>query len=259
VARPLQMLMEQDRFIDALRHASDDEVLRLAYADWLEERSDLRSEYLRLHVALPKMTKRREYPALKARRDYLRSQIDTRWLVEIGDLAPGKPISGRVKRATEDAAYVDLGLFTGVIHAHDFSGGRRPNLTDFYTVGEEVEAVILAVSRRRRRIALTPRHRQVPSWQYIADAYWVGTVVAAEVINVYPEEWLIQLEPGVCGRLPRAGLPDEDDFAVERCMTSRERLPVRVTEIDFERGLISVAATGQTHGSSQVGLPSRPA
>jgi uncharacterized protein (TIGR02996 family) len=37
-------------FLKAIQEAPDDDTTRLVYADWLEERDDLRGEYLRLHV-----------------------------------------------------------------------------------------------------------------------------------------------------------------------------------------------------------------
>jgi small subunit ribosomal protein S1 len=233
------MLMEKDQFIRAIRNAPGDGSLRLVYADWLEERSDIRAEYLRLQAALPKLAKRREYPALKARRDYLRSQVDLRWLDAIGDLAPGHGISGGVKRVTADAVYLDLAPFTGVLHVQDMSWTRRPVLTELYSIGEEVEAVILKVHRRRRRIMLGVLYRQDPSWQYIADTYWVGTVIAAEVGHGDARSWFLRMEPGVSGRLPRQGLSPAAEAAAEQCMRSGARLQVRVAEIDFERGIIT--------------------
>jgi uncharacterized protein (TIGR02996 family) len=44
-------LSEEDRFIEALGTAPADEALRLVYADWLEERGDIRAEDVRSEVA----------------------------------------------------------------------------------------------------------------------------------------------------------------------------------------------------------------
>jgi uncharacterized protein (TIGR02996 family) len=45
-------MTEEDVFLDALRAAPEDETTRPVYADWLEERGDPRSEYVRLLSAL---------------------------------------------------------------------------------------------------------------------------------------------------------------------------------------------------------------
>ena len=45
------MKTEEDAFIRALRERPDDETTRLVYADWLDDRSDPRAEYLRAEAA----------------------------------------------------------------------------------------------------------------------------------------------------------------------------------------------------------------
>ena len=44
--------MTDDDFIRAVLAEPDDDLLRLAYADWLEEQDDPRSEFLRIEIAL---------------------------------------------------------------------------------------------------------------------------------------------------------------------------------------------------------------
>src|SRR5207237_249874 len=63
------------KFIEALRANLDDEASRLVYADWLEERNDLRGEYLRLEAELFRLT-----PRLTE----LVQQIDPAWLSRVG-------------------------------------------------------------------------------------------------------------------------------------------------------------------------------
>ena len=41
-----------DAFLHAILAAPDDDTPRLIYADWLEERGDLRGEFIRLQVEL---------------------------------------------------------------------------------------------------------------------------------------------------------------------------------------------------------------
>jgi uncharacterized protein (TIGR02996 family) len=43
---------DEHAFLNAIRASPGDEALRLVYADWLEERSDPRADFLRLHLAL---------------------------------------------------------------------------------------------------------------------------------------------------------------------------------------------------------------
>jgi uncharacterized protein (TIGR02996 family) len=65
---------DDDGFLRALQENPNDEGTRLVYADWLEERGDLRSEYLRLDHQLSQVL---------TRLDELRRQIDPTWLTAV--------------------------------------------------------------------------------------------------------------------------------------------------------------------------------
>jgi uncharacterized protein (TIGR02996 family) len=65
----------------ALQAESDNDGLRLAYADWLEERGDPRGEYLRLECLLAnRLEDSTRRPALEARLDELRRGINRIWM-----------------------------------------------------------------------------------------------------------------------------------------------------------------------------------
>jgi uncharacterized protein (TIGR02996 family) len=71
----------EDAFLaDICAHPNDD-TPRLIYADWLEERGDPRSEFLRAQARLAALKhKAREYRRLRARLRQLRSEMDRTWL-----------------------------------------------------------------------------------------------------------------------------------------------------------------------------------
>jgi uncharacterized protein (TIGR02996 family) len=74
--------MEEDQpFLAAISAARDDDTVRLIYAGWLEERGDVRSEYLRLLCALAALPQRqaRKRKPLQARLQQLRASIDPDW------------------------------------------------------------------------------------------------------------------------------------------------------------------------------------
>jgi uncharacterized protein (TIGR02996 family) len=61
-------------FLRAIQDNPDDDDARLVYADWLEERGDVRGEYLRLEHQLAQ---------IPARLAQLRGQIDPAWLAVV--------------------------------------------------------------------------------------------------------------------------------------------------------------------------------
>jgi uncharacterized protein (TIGR02996 family) len=89
-------MTEESDFIAAILSAPRDDALRLVFADWLEERSDLRGEFLRVVVRLEalseqyepedrraKLRRVREIAGLKRRLRELREVIPPDWAMRI--------------------------------------------------------------------------------------------------------------------------------------------------------------------------------
>ncbi len=212
-------MRNESGFIAATLAQPEDETARLVYANWLEERSDPRGEFLRLELVLPRLTRTAEYPALEARRDELQDQIDTRWLYLIGVLVPGRRIRGRVAHVTEVEVRVDLGVFVGVLHVTDMPWSRFPILRKVFPVGSSLEGVILEVDCTQGRIQLGHQGQRNPPWDDIWKRFPVGTAVRGHVTGRVPAEedtpdllW-VDIQPGVWGflRLPETRQPAVGD------------------------------------------------
>jgi uncharacterized protein (TIGR02996 family) len=71
---------QERAFLEALQAESEDDGLRLVYADWLEERGDPRSEYLRVEVQLAnRIEDPRRRLALEARLSELQKHLNMLW------------------------------------------------------------------------------------------------------------------------------------------------------------------------------------
>jgi len=93
-------MTEEAAFLDAIAAAPEDTALRLCYADWLEERGDGRSEYLRLLAAFEGLE--RDAPTAaevldSLHRLQLREGINRRWVVLMC-----RGLIARVLRAFQD-------------------------------------------------------------------------------------------------------------------------------------------------------------
>jgi uncharacterized protein (TIGR02996 family) len=89
-------MSEEQGFLHAIQARPHDDVPRLIYADWLDERDDPRGEYLRLQCELVRTwTYLNPQTKLRDRAAKLRSEIDPAWLV-------------RVRRCTTPAPPLDV-------------------------------------------------------------------------------------------------------------------------------------------------------
>ncbi|VTT96402.1 Uncharacterized protein OS=Cystobacter violaceus Cb vi76 GN=Q664_31220 PE=4 SV=1 [Gemmataceae bacterium] len=74
-------MSDEAAFLKAIRENPRDDTVRLAYADWLDERDDPRAEYIRL---------RHQLAQLHSRFDALADQAESEWLTAVGGVPPGQ-------------------------------------------------------------------------------------------------------------------------------------------------------------------------
>jgi small subunit ribosomal protein S1 len=73
------------------------------------------------------------------------------------------------------------------------------NPSEMYTLGDEVEAVVLAIDSEDRKISLGAKQLQDDPWDQIEEKYMMGTVVKGSVINLTQFGAFIELEEGIDG------------------------------------------------------------
>jgi uncharacterized protein (TIGR02996 family) len=194
---------EEIAFLRALLANPDDDPTRLVYADWLEEHdAPDRAEFIRLRYALEDPIRLNEHRALFERRQALRSGIDIRWQVLIGEPLVGQAVPAVVTRLTDRLVYADLGGLEGTIDCLEcFWHGRSfTSPAELYTVGQRIEVWVRAMNFREGRIMLSPVHR-APVWLDAHTKYPVGSRHTGEVVNVMSYGVFVVLEPGIEGLL----------------------------------------------------------
>jgi small subunit ribosomal protein S1 len=110
-------------------------------------------------------------------------------------------ISGRIVSLTDYGAFVELepGV-EGLIHVSEMSWSKRvKHPSKILTVGDTVEALVLAVDPNARRISLGLKQIEVNPWLQIADRYPLGTKITGIVRNVTEFGAFVEVEEGVDG------------------------------------------------------------
>jgi uncharacterized protein (TIGR02996 family) len=95
---------EETAFLRGIEGAPDDAALRLAYADWLDERGEAqRAECIRVEAAmaaLPAYSDR--YQELKPRRTELRAALEPEWLRQMGYVPRHRPMFTKLPKKRAD-------------------------------------------------------------------------------------------------------------------------------------------------------------
>jgi len=113
----------------------------------------------------------------------------------------GKRVSGRVVSLAEYGAFLELepGI-EGLIHVSEMSWTKRiKHPSKVVSVGDTVEAVVLDVDERDRKISLGMKQIEPNPWSVIEQKYPVGTRVSGAVRNVTNFGVFVGLEEGIDG------------------------------------------------------------
>lgn len=125
-------MADEDAFLRAIQDEPDDSLVRLIYADWLEERGDDRHRLIRVEEAIrPHKTWSDEFQRLKPERNHLRKQFAGEWLDVMGYAPIHRPMFGEMP-PTAEGRWRLAEEFIDIWH-----GGLRPG--DGYT-DEELNA-----------------------------------------------------------------------------------------------------------------------
>src|SRR5215831_10409581 len=110
-------------------------------------------------------------------------------------------VIGRVVNVTDYGAFVELEAgVEGLIHISEMTWSRRmKHPSKVVKPGDQVEAVILEVHPKERRISLGLKQLEPNPWTTIDQRYSVGSVVEGRVRNMTDFGAFIEIEEGIDG------------------------------------------------------------
>jgi small subunit ribosomal protein S1 len=131
----------------------------------------------------------------------LRQMIPDPWESLAERLPAGSRIVGRVMSITDYGAFVEIepGV-EGLIHVSEMTWSRRmKHPSKVVKVGDQVEAVVLEVKPRERRVSLGIKQLEPDPWTTVADRYSIGSVVEGRVRKLTDFGAFLEIEEGIDG------------------------------------------------------------
>jgi small subunit ribosomal protein S1 len=113
----------------------------------------------------------------------------------------GSRVIGRVVSVTDYGAFVELepGV-EGLIHISEMTWSRRmKHPSKVVKAGDQVEAVVLDVKPRDRRVSLGIKQLEPDPWTTVAERYSIGSVVEGRVRKLTDFGAFIEIEDGIDG------------------------------------------------------------
>jgi len=113
----------------------------------------------------------------------------------------GARMSGKVVSLTDYGAFVELEAgVEGLVHISEMTWSRRmKHPTKVVKAGDQVEAVVLEVKSKDRRVSLGIKQLEADPWTTVAERYSIGSVVEGRVRKLADFGAFIEIEEGVDG------------------------------------------------------------
>jgi small subunit ribosomal protein S1 len=131
----------------------------------------------------------------------LKQLIPDPWESVIERYPMGAKVIGRVVSVTDYGAFVELEAgVEGLIHISEMTWSRRmKHPSKVVHVGDQVEAIVLEVKPKDRRVSLGIKQLEADPWTTVADRYAIGSVVEGRVRKLTDFGAFIEIEEGIDG------------------------------------------------------------
>jgi small subunit ribosomal protein S1 len=115
------------------------------------------------------------------------------------EIKEGETVHGTVRTLMDYGAFVDIGGVEGLLHVAEISWMRVNKPSDFLSVGQEIDAVVLKIDPDKHRISLGMKQLQPHPWDAVPGKYNVGERVRGTVSRLTDFGAFVEIEPGVEG------------------------------------------------------------
>ena len=115
----------------------------------------------------------------------------------------GSKVHGKVVNVMPYGAFVELeeGI-EGLIHVTEMSWTKKINrVNEVLNIGDEVDAIVLAVHRDERKISLSLRQAQPNPWDILKEKYPRGTRIKGKVRNMTGYGAFVQIQDDIDGMI----------------------------------------------------------
>ncbi len=156
-------------------------------------------------------------------------------------LVVGSKIQGVVRRITDFGAFVDIGGIDGLVHVTDAAWGRVKHPSDVFTIGQEIEVLVLNVDVEKERVSLGYKQLQPKPWTLADTKYPVGSIVEGKVVRIVPFGAFVALESTIDGLIHISQVAIHRIAKVEDELKVGDIVRCKVLEVNPEAKRISLS------------------
>lgn len=174
---------------------------------------------------------------------------DDPWLHLSRRFPPGSRLFGQVSNIADYGVFVEMepGV-EGLAHTSELDWtSKNPLPTKLFTIGQEIEVMVLSIDEEKRRASLGIKQCQANPWVNFAETHDIGEKLTGTVKTVTDFGAFITLESGVEG-LARFGQDGKGSSGFDPASLSKgQELEVYVWEVDPERERVTLGASAPSY------------
>ncbi len=159
------------------------------------------------------------------------------------DIEEGTKVSGKVVSVADYGAFIEIkpGV-EGLVHVSEMSwSSHLRNPSEYLKVGDDVEAVVLALDRTEHKMSLGIKQLTADPWVDIEAKYPIGSKHSGVVKNLTSYGLFLELEEGIDGLVHVSDLSWNKKIKHPSEFTKKgEKLDVIVLEVDKENRRLSL-------------------
>ncbi|PTY02933.1 30S ribosomal protein S1 [Verrucomicrobia bacterium LW23] len=133
----------------------------------------------------------------------LKQKSENPWDKIIEKYPVGMKVKGKVTNLVPYGAFIELepGI-EGLVHVSELSWTKRiARPADVLTLGQEIDAQVIGVSKDDQKVSLSVRQVDTNPWEEVSAKYPVGTTVKGKVRNLTAYGAFIEIEEGIDGMI----------------------------------------------------------
>ncbi|HYG65794.1 MAG TPA: 30S ribosomal protein S1 [Thermoanaerobaculia bacterium] len=142
---------------------------------------------------------RRRNNIVLSRKAVLETELQRRKADTLTRLEEGAMLRGVVKNITDYGVFIDLGGIDGLLHITDISWGRVSHPSEHFSVGDEVDVIVLKFDPDTERVSLGYKQRSDDPWTLVDKKYPIGSRVHGRVVSLVDYGAFVEIEEGVEG------------------------------------------------------------
>ncbi len=185
---------------------------------------------------------RRRNNIVLSRKAVLEKEYEKRKKDTLGRLREGARLSGVVKNITDYGAFVDLGGIDGLLHITDISWGRVSHPSEYFSIGDEIEVIVLKFDPETERVSLGYKQKSEDPWNVVDKKYPLGSRVRGRVVSLVDYGAFVELEEGVEGLIHVSERSwTKKSVSPSKILAVGDEVEAIVSELDLQQRRISLS------------------